>query len=101
MKQFLKDPDKGNATLFFVIFLIGMIALWSQETSGNDKFSNFTNPSAIPLEVEYIETVDVPFSRCTCDGAIYCLTDEEYTIVMAQLAGRNEVIKSHKKGENK
>ena len=92
MKQFLKDPDKGNATLFFVIFLIGMIAFWSQETSGN---------SAIPLEVEYIGTVDVPFSRCTCDGAIYCLTDEEYTIVMAQLAGRNEVIKSHKKGENK
>lgn len=88
MIDFLKGPDNGNTVLFVAILLISMFSLYG-----------FTEADA--PEVEYIETVDVPFSRCTCDSAIYCLTDEEYTIVMAQLAGRNEVIKKVKISEKK
>tara|TARA_B110000881_G_C18562105_1_gene510442 strand:+ start:552 stop:827 length:276 start_codon:yes stop_codon:yes gene_type:complete len=90
VKEFLKGPDKGNVVLFLVMLVIMAVSMTMMPAVANEKFSNFTKPSAVALEVEYIETVDVPFSRCTCDGAIYCLTDEEYTIVMAQLAGRGQ-----------
>lgn len=40
--------------------------------------------------VEFIPTTDIEFSRCSCDNAIYCLTDEQYTVIMMQLAARIE-----------
>jgi hypothetical protein len=39
-------------------------------------------------EAKFISTESIPFSRCSCDSSIYCLTDEEYMIVMAQLSAR-------------
>ncbi len=39
-------------------------------------------------KVHYQPPEDIEFTRCICDNSIYCLTDEQYTILMAQLSMR-------------
>jgi len=41
-------------------------------------------------KINYKPTEDIEFTRCTCDSDIYCLTDDQYTILMAQLSMRKE-----------
>lgn len=38
--------------------------------------------------MKFITTEDIEFNRCSCDSAIYCMTDEQYTVIMAQLSMR-------------
>jgi hypothetical protein len=40
-----------------------------------------------------VETQDIVFSRCSCDSSIYCLTDEQYIVIIAQLSSRENIIK--------
>jgi len=39
-------------------------------------------------KINYQPAEDIEFTRCICDNSIYCLTDEQYTILMAQLSMR-------------
>jgi hypothetical protein len=76
MYKFITGPDQGNVTLFLVFaFVAALLGLFGAGPSH----------SSTPIPTE-----DVEFTRCTCDSAIYCLTDEQYTVIMAQLAGRLE-----------
>lgn len=37
-----------------------------------------------------VEAENIEFSRCSCDNSMYCLTDEQYTAIIAQLNLRKE-----------
>ena len=64
-----------------IIFLLGIISM-----------STFIACSSLPKSPEvptrYIPTENIQFTRCTTDGSMYCLTDEQYTILIAQLSAR-------------
>jgi hypothetical protein len=36
----------------------------------------------------FVNAEDIEFSRCSCDSAMYCLNDEQYTVIIAQLSAR-------------
>ena len=79
-------PDKGNIVLFLTF--VGMLGI-SLAVSAFTGKTIITETHTVEI-VEFIPTTDIEFSRCSCDNAIYCLTDEQYTVIMMQLAARIE-----------
>ena len=41
-------------------------------------------------ESKYIETADIEFTRCSSDDSMWCLTNNQYIVLMMQLAARKE-----------
>lgn len=79
-------PLRGNIVLFLTF--LGMLLL-------SLSVAAFTGKTIIKVTetveiTEFIPTTEIEFARCTCDNAIYCLTDEQYTVIMMQLAARIE-----------
>tara|TARA_B110000495_G_scaffold203869_1_gene230247 strand:- start:1789 stop:2100 length:312 start_codon:yes stop_codon:yes gene_type:complete len=86
MKKQRYYPNKGNIVLFLTF--VGMLAI-SLTVSAFAGKTIIREVHTIEI-IEQIPTTDIEFSRCSCDNAIYCLTDEQYTVIMMQLAARIE-----------
>lgn len=42
------------------------------------------------LGFKFIPTEDIGFSKCSCDKAVYCLTEDQYIKIIMQLSGRGK-----------
>ena len=82
-------PKKGNIVLFFAFLGMLGISLTTAAFSGKTGRTIITETHTTEI-IEFIPTTDIEFSRCSCDNSIYCLTDEQYTVIMMQLAARIE-----------
>jgi len=63
------------SVLFLYIIVILFLCATAFDLYGMERF-------------DHKPTEDIEFTRCTCDSDIYCLTDEQYTVLMAQLSMR-------------
>ena len=76
-----------NRTIQNVMFFVSVFILFAWVFFTGDK----NIEANIPVQV--VSTEDILFTRCSCDSAVYCLSDDEYTVVMAQLSGRENFYK--------
>ncbi len=39
---------------------------------------------------QFIETADIQFTRCKSDHSLWCLTNDQYIVIIQQLSARKE-----------